>query len=73
MLTAKVIACPVSRYFHSAGGGNACGLQFVERGGQATEIHLVSHNHNIAVSAKLGRAVEHARLPAHKQELHLVA
>lgn len=74
MLTAKVDRVSCLQIFPLGWrNGNACGLQFVERGGQATEIHLVSHNHNIAVSAKLGRAVEHARLPAHKQELHLVA
>src|SRR4029079_468097 len=42
-------------------------LKIVERPLQQTEIGASSQHGNVGIAAKLGRAVEHARLPPHKQ------
>ncbi|MEM1226134.1 MAG: hypothetical protein AAGJ40_10565 [Planctomycetota bacterium] len=47
--------------------GNAIRLKFVQGGLQAREIVFVSKNDDVAVPTKLGPAVKHARLTAHKQ------
>ena len=39
---------------------------------QSGEIFVIRDDHNIAVATKLGRAVEHAGLSAHKQVPHPV-
>ena len=52
---------------------NAVGLQFIECRREAIQVRFVGDDHNVTVSAKLGRAVEYACLPAHKQVPDLVA
>ena len=52
--------------------GNQFRSQLVQCGLKAREILRVGQNREIGVPAKLGRAVEHAGLPAHQQALHPV-
>ena len=47
--------------------GDGFGPQFGERPAQAREVRGVGEDGEVGVAAKLGRAVEHARLSAHEQ------
>ena len=68
MLTAEMNGVTAAEEFQFKWrDGDRFGLQFCERLAQAREIGGVSKDGEIRVAAKLGRAVEHARLSAHEQ------
>ena len=50
---------------------NAFGLEVRKCCGQPIKIVIFGENDDITIAAKLGRAVKHARLAAHKQVLYL--
>jgi hypothetical protein len=68
MLATEMNGVAASEVFErERGNRDRIGLQFIERLAQSGEVGAVRKESEICISAKLGRAVKHARLSAHKQ------
>ncbi len=73
MLATKLDGVAVAKKPHIKGrNGDDRSLQSNHGLPQAREIRSVGRNGEVRVAAKFGRAVKHARLPAHEQDADAV-